>query len=50
MTDFAGLAARLTHAAQRLAEARTANRSLATTAPALRWRRAALLWPQFTKG
>lgn len=46
-TDFSALALRLRAQAITLAEARIAARR---TDPARRWRRAALLWPLFTKG
>lgn len=49
-TLFEELAARLIERARTLAEARLAERRLARTDPAARWRRAALLWPTFTKG
>jgi hypothetical protein len=46
-TNFSALALRLRTRAIALAEARAAARR---TDPARRWRRAALLWPLFTKG
>jgi hypothetical protein len=47
---FDGLAARLIERARTLAEARVTDAHLGKTRPAARWRRAALLWPLFTKG
>ncbi len=49
-SDFAALAARLERQAKAIGEARAEASKLAKTAPAVRWRRAALLWPLFTKG
>lgn len=46
-SDFAALAVRLTRAAERLATAQAESRQ---QRPERRWRRAALLWPLFTKG
>jgi hypothetical protein len=48
-SNFAALAARLVERARMLGEAHAARRRLAPGDPA-RWRRAAWLWPQFTKG
>jgi hypothetical protein len=51
MTDnFAELSVRLVQRAKLIAEARVQELRLARTDPAARWRKAALLWPQFTKG
>ena len=49
-TSFAELSARLIERAQVIAQARAEELRLARTDPEARWRRAALLWPQFTKG
>ncbi len=49
-SNFAELSARLIERAKLIAEARAASLRLARTDPAARWRKAALLWPQFTKG
>lgn len=46
-TDFSALAARLAERARTLALARAAGSRLDAGA---HWRRAALLWPRFTKG
>ena len=46
----AALADRLAAKARALAEARTENAVLARRGDPLRWRKAALLWPLFTKG
>lgn len=46
-TNFAAVAEHLRARAVALAQARTFARR---TDPAQRWRRAALLWPLFTKG
>ena len=48
--SFDVLLARLIASAKALAEASAANRSLAQSDPAARWRNPALLWPLFTKG
>ena len=48
--DFPGLAARLARQARLLAEARAESIALARRGDPARWRRAALLWPLFTKG
>ncbi|MFM5918212.1 MAG: hypothetical protein ACKOOL_11865 [Novosphingobium sp.] len=48
--SFSELAARLVEQARLIAESRAQERRLARTDPAARWRKAALLWPQFTKG
>ena len=51
MSDsFAELSAKLSEKARLIAEARADELRLARTDPAARWRKAALLWPQFTKG
>lgn len=51
VTDsFAALAASLIERARQIAEARAQDLRLARTDPAARWRKAALLWPYFTKG
>ena len=51
MTDrFAALAALLLASAEAIAAAKIAERQLARTDPAARWRKAALLWPRFTQG
>ena len=42
--------ARLVGRARLLGETAAEQRRLAATDPARRWRRAALLWPLFTKG
>lgn len=47
---FEGLAARLIDKARLLGEARAAERRLARSDPAARWRRSGLIWPLFTKG
>lgn len=47
---FEDLAARLIDQARQLGEERAAEARLTLTDPALRWRRARLLWPLFTKG
>lgn len=47
VSGFDRLAARLTLAAERIAQA---NAERSASDPASRWRRAALLWPLFTKG
>lgn len=49
-SNLAALLSRMTAAAQRLGEAQVQTRHLAKRDPARRWRRAALLWPLFTKG
>jgi hypothetical protein len=46
-TDFTALAARLQTRARALAAARLAR---SRSEPALRWRRAGMLWPLFGKG
>ncbi len=43
-----GFVARLTARAQRIAAAHAENRRRAPTRDPARWRRAALLWPNFT--
>ncbi len=48
--SFTALAARLERRARDLAEAHVQQRRLARVRDARRWRRAALLWPLFTKG
>lgn len=48
--DFAALAARLAGKAKALAEAQAQDARLGQTRSAGRWRKAALLWPLFTKG
>jgi hypothetical protein len=45
---FTGLAARLIARARRLAEARSDEALLARRDPAVRWRKARLVWPLFT--
>ena len=51
MSDsFAELSVRLVEKVRLIAEARAEELRLARTDPAARWRKAALLWPQFTKG
>jgi hypothetical protein len=47
---FAALSTRLTAKARALAEARAETNALARRSSALRWRKARLLWPLFTKG
>ena len=47
---LAGLTARLTARAESLAKAHSARTDLARRSDPARWRRAALLWPLFTKG
>ena len=47
---FAELSARLVEKAMLIAAARAEELRLSRTDPAARWRKAALLWPQFTKG
>lgn len=47
---FASLAARLADKARLLAEARAETAVRAARSDAARWRKAALLWPLFTKG
>lgn len=46
----AGFVARLAARARALAEAHAERRALARRGDPRRWRRAALLWPLFTKG
>lgn len=48
--DLAALAARLSQKAKTLTEAQVAESRLGKTRSASRWRKAALLWPLFTKG
>lgn len=48
--DLTTLAARLSQKARILAEAQVADSRLARSGSARRWRKAALLWPLFTKG
>ncbi|MCC6926117.1 hypothetical protein [Novosphingobium sp.] len=48
--SFESFAQRLLAAAQGAATARTEQLRLARTDPAQRWRKASLLWPNFTKG
>ncbi len=48
--DFAALAARLVSRAKRIAEAQAEQATLARRSDPTRWRKAALLWPLFTKG
>ena len=48
--DFAALLVRLQAQALRLGAARAATLRLERRDPAQRWRRAALLWPLFSKG
>lgn len=48
--SFAQIAAQLTEQARLIASARAEELRLARSNPAARWRKAALLWPQFTKG
>jgi hypothetical protein len=48
--NFQALAARLIEKARVLGEARAAERRLARSDPAARWRRPGLVWPLFTKG
>ncbi len=48
--SFAELSTRLIEQARLIAEARAEEIRLARSDPAARWRKAALLWPQFTKG
>ncbi len=50
LQGFDALAARLIERARTLAAARVTDTRLSKTQPAARWRRAALLWPLFTKG
>lgn len=51
VSGFDRLAARLTMAAERIAQANAQFRAeRSAIGPARRWRRAALLWPLFTKG
>jgi hypothetical protein len=49
-SDLAALADRLAAKARTLAEARAENSALTRLSDPLRWRKAALLWPLFTKG
>ncbi len=49
-SDFAALLVRLQAQAARLGAARAETLRLESRDPAQRWRRAALLWPLFTKG
>jgi len=48
--SFAALARRLTGKVAALAEARKGDALLQASGDPRRWRRAALLWPLFTKG
>ena len=48
--DFGGLVNALESEAKALAEARAAAAALKRSAPGEHWRRATLLWPQFSKG
>jgi hypothetical protein len=48
--SFEGLAARLAAKARMIAEARTQSMALAKRGDPLRWRKAGLVWPLFTKG
>ena len=48
--DFAALAARLVAMARTLGEAQAEQTALARRGDPTRWRKAALLWPLFTKG
>lgn len=50
MSLFEPVAARLIEKARSIADARAAEIRMQQTDPAGRWRRAALLWPLFTKG
>ena len=51
MSDsFTVLSAKLVEKARLIAVSRAEELRLARTDPAARWRKAALLWPQFTKG
>ncbi|MFM5906168.1 MAG: hypothetical protein ACKOPO_01030 [Novosphingobium sp.] len=49
-TRLEGFANRLAHKAAALVEAKAETARLKAGADASRWRRAALLWPLFTKG
>lgn len=49
-SDFAALLAQLQAQAARLGAARAETLRLERRDPAQRWRRAALLWPLFSKG
>lgn len=49
-TGFAAAALRLTAFAEAIAQARVEELRLERRDPAARWRKASLLWPQFTKG
>jgi hypothetical protein len=49
-SQFADVAVRLQARAEAIANARAEDLRLARTDPAARWRKAMLLWPQFTKG
>jgi hypothetical protein len=48
--DFAALASRLVAMARTLGEAQAEQSALALRGDPARWRKAALLWPLFTKG
>lgn len=48
--DFAALATRLTAMARTLGEAQAEQVALARRGDPTHWRKAALLWPLFTKG
>lgn len=48
--DLTAFAARLSQKAKTLAEAQVAENRLSRARSANRWRKAALLWPLFTKG
>ena len=47
---FDELSVKLVEQARLIAVARAEELRLSRTDPAARWRKAALLWPQFTKG
>jgi hypothetical protein len=49
-TRLESLAARLAHKAGALVQAQAEDARRSARADATRWRRAALLWPLFTKG
>jgi len=48
--SFSAATLRLTALAETIAQARIAELKLERRDPAARWRKASLLWPQFTKG
>lgn len=48
--SFSAAALRLTAFAEMIAQARIEELRLERRDPAARWRKASLLWPQFTKG